>query len=217
MCLLPSRSISILRCCLILLNLRLAWIHFSAKIGVIQSNRSLERISRRLSLLTCPSNLERPSQSDALWTLVIQGSLSPVGQEQGTLFCWTMPPSIGSPRSCHLLRQAPSVQSSWLWIRQLNTCVAWGKYKLRMFGILVDEPAFVYGDNQPVLVNSSMQVSTPKTKSQSIAFCFVQEGCAADEWRITYVNANSNVADLTIKPLAGEKWRVFVKMLLHHI
>ena len=43
------------------------------------------------------------------------------------------------------------------------------RYKLRMFGIPVEEPAFVYGDNQSVLVNASMPASTLKKKSQAIA------------------------------------------------
>ena len=86
-----------------------------------------------------------------------------------------------------------------------------------MFGIPVDEPAYVYGDNQSVLVNSSAPESTLKKKSQSIAFHFVREGCAADEWRTTYIHTSLNVSDLMTKPLSGEKrWR-FVRMLLHHI
>ena len=47
------------------------------------------------------------------------------------------------------------------------------RYKLRMFGIPVDEPTCVYGGNQSVLVNSSMPASTLKKKSQSTAFHFI--------------------------------------------
>ena len=35
-------------------------------------------------------------------------------------------------------------------------------YKLRMFGIPIEGPAFIFGDNQSVLVNSSMPESTLK-------------------------------------------------------
>ena len=90
-------------------------------------------------------------------------------------------------------------------------------YKLRMFSIPVDESAFIYGDNQSVLVNASAPESTLKKKSQSVAFYFVCEGSAADEWRTTYIHTSLNVSDLMINPLSGEKrWR-FVRMLLHHI
>ena len=59
-------------------------------------------------------------------------------------------------------------------------------YKLFMFGIPVDEPVFIYGDNQSVPVNSSVPESTLKRKSQSIDFHFIGKGCATDEWRTTY-------------------------------
>ena len=90
-------------------------------------------------------------------------------------------------------------------------------YKLRMFGIPVDEPAFFHGENQLVLSNTILPQSTLKKESQSIAYHFVREGCAADEWRTEYINTALNVADLRTKPLSGEKrWR-FIIMLLHHI
>ena len=52
------------------------------------------------------------------------------------------------------------------------------RYKLRMMGIPVEGPAYVFGDNQSVLVNSSKPHSTLKKKSCSIAFHFVREGSA---------------------------------------
>ena len=91
------------------------------------------------------------------------------------------------------------------------------RYKLRMFGIPVDEPAYVYGDNQSVLCNTSLPQSTLKKKCLAIAFHFVREGCARDEWRTTYINTHFNLADLMTKPLAGDKRWGFVRMLLHHI
>ena len=107
--------------------------------------------------------------------------------------------------------------SEFMAMKQATEYLRGLRYKLRMFGIPVDEPAFVYGDNQSVLVNSSMPASTLKKKSQAIAFHFVREGCAADEWRTTYINTNDNVADLMTKPLSGEKrWR-FMRILLHHL
>jgi hypothetical protein len=92
------------------------------------------------------------------------------------------------------------------------------RYKLRMMGILVDEPAFVFGDNQSVLANTSAPTSTLKKKSNAIASHFVREGCARDEWRTAYINTHDNVADLLTKPLpSGEKRWKFVRMLLHHL
>ena len=90
------------------------------------------------------------------------------------------------------------------------------RYKLRMMGITVDEPAFVFGDNQSVLANTSAPGSTLKKKPNAIAYHFVCEGCARDDWWMAYINTDENVADLLTKPLAGPKQTKFVKMLLHH-
>ena len=87
-----------------------------------------------------------------------------------------------------------------------------------MMGIPIIGPAYIHGDNQSVLANTSIPDSTLKKKSQSIEYHFVREGVARDEWRTVYVNTHENPADLLTKPLsAGSKRRHFVKMLLHHI
>ncbi len=92
------------------------------------------------------------------------------------------------------------------------------RYKLRMLGIPVEGPAFVFGDNKSVLYNSSIPDSTLKKKSQSLSYHFVREGSARDEWRLAYVNTHNNPSDLLTKPLPdGEKRRAFVRMILHHI
>ena len=92
------------------------------------------------------------------------------------------------------------------------------RYKLRMMGIPCEGPAHVFGDNQSVLANTTMPESTLKKKSQSIAYHFVREGSARDEWRTVYVNTHLNEADLLTKLLpSGEKRAGFVRNLLHHI
>ena len=92
------------------------------------------------------------------------------------------------------------------------------RYKLRMMGIPCEAPAFIFSDNQSVLCNTSIPDSMLKKKSNSIAYHFVRESCARDEWRTVYVNTHLNPADLLTKPLkAGEKWSSFVRMILHHI
>jgi hypothetical protein len=92
------------------------------------------------------------------------------------------------------------------------------RYKLRMMGIACEEPAYISGDNQSVLYNTSIPDSTLKKKSQSIAYHYVREGSARDEWRTSYVSTHENEADLLTKMLpAGEKRKGFVRNLLHHI
>ena len=100
-------------------------------------------------------------------------------------------------------------------MKQATEYVRGLKYKLRMMGIPCSAPAFVYGDNQSVLVNATVPASQLKKKSNSIAYHFVREGCARDEWRATYVITHDNLADLLTKPLpSGEKRDGFIKRLL---
>jgi hypothetical protein len=92
------------------------------------------------------------------------------------------------------------------------------RYKLRMMRISCDLPSLIYGDNQSVLANTSIPDSVLKKKSYSIAYHFVREGCARDEWRTTYINTHFNPADLLTKPLpSGEKRRRFIRMIMYHI
>ena len=80
------------------------------------------------------------------------------------------------------------------------------RYKLRMMDIPVEGPTCIYGDNLFVLANTTIPDSTLKKKSQSIAYHFVREGVARDEWRTSYVNIHDNEADLLTKQLPhGEK------------
>jgi hypothetical protein len=92
------------------------------------------------------------------------------------------------------------------------------RYKLRMMGIPCDFPAYILGDNQSVLVNSSKPFSVLKKKSSSIAYHFVREGVAKDEWRCVYVLTHNNPSDLLTKPIPGGEKRVkLTSMILHHI
>lgn len=108
--------------------------------------------------------------------------------------------------------------SEFIAMKQCCEYVRGLRYKLRMMGVPINGPSYIMGDNQSVLANSSIPDSTLKKKSQSIAFHFVREGAARDEWRTAYVNTHENESDLLSKVLpAGEKRRGFVNKLLHHV
>ena len=48
------------------------------------------------------------------------------------------------------------------------------RYKLRMMGIAIEEPTYIYGDNRSVLANTLVPESTLKKKSHSTAYHFVR-------------------------------------------
>ena len=114
--------------------------------------------------------------------------------------------------------ETSSFGSEFIAMKQCCEYLRGFRYKLRMMGIPVEGPAYIFGDNKSVLVNSSQPDSVLKKKSNSIAYHYVREGSATDEWRITYIPTGDNVADLLTKPLGGgEKRQKFIEMILHHV
>jgi hypothetical protein len=92
------------------------------------------------------------------------------------------------------------------------------RYKLRMMGIPISGPSYIYCDNNSVVINSSSPASTLKKKSNSIAYHCVRESVAADEQRVTYESTHTNLADLLTKPLNGGMHRDYlVGQILHDI
>ena len=124
---------------------------------------------------------------------------------------------------CWFSKKQTSVESSsfgseFIAMKQCCEYLRGLRYKLRMMGIPCEGPAYILGDNQSVLANTTIPDSTLKKKSQSIAYHFVREGSARDEWRTSYVNTHDNEADLLTKQLpSGAKRKGFVRNLLHHI
>ena len=106
--------------------------------------------------------------------------------------------------------------SEFMSMKQATEYLKGLRYKLRMMGIPVYGPAFVYGDNQSVLANTSNPDSTLKKKSNSIAYHFVREGCAKDEWRTTYIKSEDNMSDMLTKPLVRDKRVKHVSKLLKY-
>ena len=75
------------------------------------------------------------------------------------------------------------------------------RYKIRMMGIPLEHCCYVYGDNKSVLYNTTLPDSTIKKKSHSVAYHYVREGCASDEWRTTYIKTDDNCGDICTKSL----------------
>ncbi len=114
--------------------------------------------------------------------------------------------------------ETSSFGSEFCAMKQCTEYIRGLRYKLRMMGIPVEDPAYVYGDNKSVLYNSSLPESTLKKKSNSIAYHYVREGTARDEWRISYVNTHENPSDIMTKAVpGGEKRRYLVRMMMWDI
>ena len=73
-------------------------------------------------------------------------------------------------------------------------------------GIPVISCSFLYGDIQSVLCNTFILDSTLKKKNHDIAYHFIREEVAREEWLTGYVKTEKNAADPLTKTIsAGER------------
>lgn len=76
---------------------------------------------------------------------------------------------------------------------------------MRWFGVPIDGPVNVFGDNEAVVNSSQKPEQTLSKKHNSIAYHKVREAVAANIIRVAYVNTTYNLADLLTKPLPRAK------------
>ena len=109
-------------------------------------------------------------------------------------------------------------QAEFTAMREATEYVRALRYKLRMMGIPVEGPAYVFGDNQSVLANTTNPGSVLKKKCAAVAYHLVREAVARGEIITAYINTHDNIADLFTKPMtSGDKRNGFVRKILQHI
>ena len=89
------------------------------------------------------------------------------------------------------------------------------KYKLRMMGIPISGPSYIYGDNMKVIHNTSRPELVLRKKSNSVCYHAVHESVAMGESLVGHIPSKENVADLIMKILYGHKRRYFVSNILY--
>jgi hypothetical protein len=91
------------------------------------------------------------------------------------------------------------------------------RYKLRMMGIPIDGPTYIFGDNMSVIHNTQRPKSVLKKKSIAICYHFMRESVAMGECLTAHVRSEDNPADLCTKIMAGgQKRDRLVDMVLHY-
>jgi hypothetical protein len=91
------------------------------------------------------------------------------------------------------------------------------RYKIRMMGIPLSGPTYVYGDNKSPVTNSSRPESTLKKKCNSICYHAIRESVAMGETLLTHIRTGENLADFLTKTTSGAKRRKFVSGVVHDI
>ena len=81
------------------------------------------------------------------------------------------------------------------------------RYKLRMMGVPISGPSYIYGDNMSVIHNTQRPESTLKKKSNSICYHAVRESVAMGECLTGHVSTDENPADIATKIVPGGRKR----------
>jgi hypothetical protein len=88
------------------------------------------------------------------------------------------------------------------------------RYKLRMMGVPVTGPSYIYGDNMSVINNTQRPESTLKKKNNSICYHAIRESVAMGESLTGHIRTEDNLADLMTKVTFGAKRRRLVQGIL---
>jgi hypothetical protein len=77
------------------------------------------------------------------------------------------------------------------------------RYKLRMMGIVIEEPTYCYGDNMSVIYNTQRPESTLRKKANFICYHFSRETIAMGEAMTAHTRSEDNPADVCTKLIPG--------------
>ena len=91
------------------------------------------------------------------------------------------------------------------------------RYKLRMMGVPLTGPTYLYGDNMSAIYNTSRPESTLKKKINSICYHAVLEAVTSGECLTTHFKTGDNYSDMMTTVLYGQKKRDNVSRILYDI
>ena len=89
------------------------------------------------------------------------------------------------------------------------------RYKLRWFGVPIDGPVNVFGDNESVINSSQKPEATLSKKHNSIAYHKTREAVASGMIRVAYVNTLLNLADVLTKPLPKARRDALIDLFMY--
>ena len=107
--------------------------------------------------------------------------------------------------------------SEFVALRTARDLIMSVRYKLRMFGIPLDGPAFVFCDNQGVVKNTSIPESVLTKKHNAINYHAVREAAAAGVLEVHKEDTQTNLADLFTKVLHADRRRELLSCILYNL
>ena len=88
------------------------------------------------------------------------------------------------------------------------------RYTLRMFGVPLDGPSWLFGDNKSVVNSSTIPHSTLSKRWNALSYHRCREAVAAGYVRFEHIAGDQNPSDILTKPLPRYKARVITDPLL---
>ena len=91
------------------------------------------------------------------------------------------------------------------------------RYKLRMMGIPISGPLYIYGDNMSVVHSSSRPESVLTKKRNLVSYHVVHESVGMGESPVDHIPSKENVTALMTKVLHGQNKKYLVSNILSDI
>ena len=88
------------------------------------------------------------------------------------------------------------------------------RYTLRSFGVPIEGPSWMFGDNQSVVTSSTIPHSALQKRWNALSYHKVREAIASGWLRFEHVPGTENCSDILTKPLPWHKLKIFVEPLL---
>ena len=85
------------------------------------------------------------------------------------------------------------------------------RYKMRMLGVPIEGSCILYGDNNSMILNTTVPSSMLNKKHNSIAYHRVREAVASGVVDIVHVATHDNLADILTKPLGPQEYYRLMK------
>ena len=121
-----------------------------------------------------------------------------------------------------LSKKRPTIESSvfgaeFVAIKTAMEALHGLSYKLRMMGVPLTEPSYIYGYNMSVIHNTQILESTLKNKNNSIFYHAMQESFAMGESLNSHIPNIFNLADMLTNILSGQKKRYMVEGVMYDV
>lgn len=88
------------------------------------------------------------------------------------------------------------------------------RYTLRSFGVPIDGPAWLFGDNKSVVTSSTIPHSSLGKRWNALSYHRVREAIAGGWMRFEHIPGTQNPADILTKSLAWAVSRYYVEPML---